>query len=75
MTTLFEIAIETARTLPAEKQDEIARMVLMLAEKQDEVYLLSPEERAALTISLKEANDGVRATQAEVDAVWAKHSL
>jgi hypothetical protein len=71
MTKLLEDAIAAARRLSPERQDEIARAILALAD--EEVYILTPEERAALDVSDEEVARGEFATDDEVRAVWAKH--
>ncbi|MGF9691553.1 hypothetical protein AAIH46_01940 [Rhizobium sp. 0TCS1.26] len=56
MTKLFEQAVETARTLSPERQDEIARLVLMLAQEDEPVYPLSPEEDSEILQALAEVD-------------------
>ena len=75
MTTLFELAIETARLLPPERQDEIARLVLRMASENEAVYVLSAEERANLQPSLEQVSRREFATEEQVKALWAKHGL
>jgi hypothetical protein len=76
MTKLLERAVAAARSLPPETQDEIARLVLHLAGKDDdEPIVLSAEERAVLINSKAAAARGDFATDDEVRAVWAKHGL
>jgi hypothetical protein len=47
MTKLLEQAVEAARALPPESQDDIARIVLRLAGNEEPPVVLSDEERAA----------------------------
>jgi predicted transcriptional regulator len=77
MTKLLDQAVEAARNLPADTQDEIAHIVLQLAGTSDEtpVVMLSPEERDAIAASKAAAARGEFATDEEVQAVWAKHGL
>jgi hypothetical protein len=77
MTKLFDQAVEAARHLPADTQDEIAQIVLQLTGTLGEtpVVKLSPEERGAIAASRAAAARGEFATDAEVRAEWAKHSL
>lgn len=75
MTTLFDIAVETARQLPPEKQDVIARLVLQMAGEDQSVYRLSEEELESLKPSLKQADNRNFASDAEVRTVWARHGL
>jgi hypothetical protein len=76
MTELLERAIEAARTLSPQVQDEIARLVLQLAGADDEPSVgLSPDERTAIECSKAAAARGEFATDADVGRVWAKHRL
>jgi len=76
MTKLLDQAVATVRNLPADEQDEIAHFVLRLAGADDEPPVpLTPEEHAAITSSKIAAARGEFATEEEVRAVWAKHSL
>jgi hypothetical protein len=76
MTKLLERALEAARTLPADAQDDIARVVLRLAGTDEEPPVaLSTEERAAVGASQDAAARGEFATDEQVRAVWAKHGL
>jgi hypothetical protein len=74
MTKLLEQAIEAARRLSPDEQDDIARAIMELA-GQDGVapVPLTPEERAAIERSKAAAARGEFATDDEVRAVWAKH--
>jgi hypothetical protein len=75
MTKLLDQALEAARALPADVQDDIARIVLQLAGEDSLPVPLSDEERRALVISKDAAARGEFATDEEVRAVWAKHGL
>lgn len=77
MTKLLDHAVAAARNLPPEAQDDIARVVLLLAGTDDEVppMTLSPDERTAVAISKAAAARGEFATDPEVRAVWSKHGL
>jgi len=76
MTKLLDQAVATVRNLPADEQDEIAHFVLRLAGADDEPPVpLTPEEHAVITSSKIAAARGEFATEEEVRAVWAKHSL
>jgi hypothetical protein len=75
MTKLLDQALEAARNLPADAQDDIARVVLRLAGADDGPPVsLMPEEQAAIA-SKTAAARGEFATDAQVRAVWAKHGL
>jgi hypothetical protein len=76
MTKLLEQALQTARKLPPDAQDDIARIVLQLAGADDAAAVrLSDDERAAITVSKEAAARGEFASDAEVCAIWAKHGL
>ncbi|WP_022720939.1 hypothetical protein [Rhodopseudomonas sp. B29] len=75
MTALLDQALEAARNLPAETQDDIARVVLQLAGSDDAIIALSDEERTAIARSKAAAAQGDFATDDEVRAIWAKHGL
>jgi len=76
MTKLFDQAVEAARSLSAEAQDDIARVVLQLAGADDEPPVpLTPDEQAAISRSKVAASRGEFATDDQVRAVWAKHGL
>ena len=63
-----------ARGLAPEVQDDIARVVLMIAADEDrEPVALSPDEQAAIAASKAAAARGEFATDEQVRAVWAKH--
>jgi len=69
VTELLDLAFDTKRSRPPERQDEIARMVLLQAGHGEPVIQLTPEEDASLT----EADRGEFATDDEVRAVLAKY--
>jgi hypothetical protein len=75
MTTLLDRAMEAARALPREEQDEIARLVLRLARSEGPSIALTLEERAAIAKSRSAAARGEFATDDEVRILWAKHNL
>ncbi|HEY8576344.1 MAG TPA: hypothetical protein VIL88_08410 [Devosia sp.] len=75
MTALLDQAIERARALPQQAQDDLARLVLQLTEDEQAPYMLSADERAALAPSLSQAEARDYAGDAQVAAVWAKHGL
>ncbi|CDN47826.1 hypothetical protein [Neorhizobium galegae] len=76
MTKLLDRAIEAARELPAEMQDEIAEILLrFMGEDDGDVYQLTPEEEADLEEADREIERGEIATEEEVRAMWAKYRL
>ena len=76
MTKLLEQAVEMARSLPTEAQDDIARIILQLAGTDDAApVVLSSEERVAIVASKEAASRNEFATDEQVRAVWAKYGL
>lgn len=75
MTKLLDQALEVARSLPAELQDDIARVVLQLTGDDDVVVGLSDDERAAIECSKDAAKRGAFASDEDVRALWAKYDL
>lgn len=75
MTDLLEKAVAAARELPPEAQDDIARVILMLAQEEAAPVPLSAEERNAIAASKAAAARGEFATDEQVRALWSKHGL
>jgi hypothetical protein len=75
MTKLLDRAVQAVRELPADVQDDIARIVLELAGTDAGPVPLSAEEREAIARSKAAADRGDFATDEQVRAVWAKHGL
>ncbi|MGY4308829.1 hypothetical protein ACVIJ6_006072 [Bradyrhizobium sp. USDA 4369] len=75
MTTLLDTAFAVARQLPADEQDELARVLLRLTGHDDAHVELSPAEVASLEESLAQADQRQFATKDDIDAIWAKHGL
>jgi hypothetical protein len=76
MTKLLDQAVEAARSLPPDAQDDIAHVVLRLTGADGEPPVpLTPDEQAAITASKAAAARGEFATEEQVRAVWAKHGL
>jgi predicted transcriptional regulator len=69
------MAVEAARQLSPDEQDEIAHMIMEVVAggSDDDVYVLSDEEWAALEVSLAQADRGEFATAEEIEAVFAKY--
>jgi hypothetical protein len=75
MTKLLEQAVETVRGLPPEVQDDLARILLQLAGKDQPLVQLSAAEAASFEESLAQADRGEFATDEQVRAIWAKRGL
>jgi hypothetical protein len=75
MTELLDKALAKARDLAPELQDEIARLMLAFVGDDSSVYRFTPEEAEELDESEAAAARGDFATEAEVQAIWAKYGL
>jgi hypothetical protein len=76
MTKLLDQALEVARGLPADAQDDIASVVLQLAGSDEAPAVpLSADERTAIARSKEAAARGEFATEEQVRATWVKHGL
>ncbi|SDN45592.1 hypothetical protein SAMN05216360_108192 [Methylobacterium phyllostachyos] len=75
MTDLLDRAMKTARALSPEMQDEVARLVLAYAGRDEAVIELTADEVAGLVEAQAERMRGDFATAAEVEAVLSKYRL
>ena len=75
MNTLLERAVEKVRALPLEVQEQAARILLACACDEEPILALTPEEEADLLEAQAEMQRGEFATDAEVQAVFAKFRL
>ncbi len=77
MTKLLEAAIDKACGLPAERQDDAARILLAIVEQNDASAgggpLLTPRQIAGVQEAIAEADTGDLVGKAEIDEVFAKH--
>lgn len=74
MTDLLERAVAVARDLSPEHQDDMARVMLLLAEEAGGIAPLSEEERSMLP-SLEQAARGEFATREEIAAIKSRYGL
>ena len=75
MTDLLDRAIANLQALPPAEQDEVARLLLQwIGEEQAPVHLTA-EEEASFAESLAQADRREFASDAELQAIWAKHGL
>ena len=69
------MAVAAVRQLSPDEQDEIARAILgIVGGTDDEPYLLSDDEKAAIARSRAAADRGEFATEEQVEAVFSKYS-
>lgn len=73
MTKLLDKAIETVRHLPPERQDAIAREILLLADgNNEEEEDIDPADLDAVLQSLADADAGRFATDEEIEAAFRR---
>jgi len=73
MTKLLDEAIAKVRELPEEEQERAAESLMVFAELAKQgIYKLSAEERAAIGASRTQVGRGEVATDAEVEAAYAR---
>ncbi len=73
MTKLVERAVAVISQLPAETQDDLARLMLALAENPPQP--LSAEEAAALAEAEAEIARGERVPEETIQTFWRSHGL
>lgn len=72
MTDLMEKALATVRGWPASQQDEAAEILLALDRLGAGSYRASDDELQAIDEALAEIEAGLYATDAEVEAAYAR---
>jgi hypothetical protein len=72
MTKLLDRAIEAARELPADMQDEIAHLVMKFVNGGEETYFMPPEEAASFKTSLEQAARGEFASEQRMQEIWKR---
>ena len=76
MSDLLDKAVESVRRLDPATQDDIARVMKLLAGDDDLTTVpLTPDERAAIARSKAETARGEYASDEQVRTVWAKYGL
>ena len=73
MTKLLDRAILKLRELPAERQDELAEVILDLAAQRR--YGLSDEQLSQVESAVGEAEGGEFATETQLAQLWKKFGL
>jgi hypothetical protein len=73
MTKLLDRAILKLRELPAERQDELAEVILDLAAQRR--YGLSDEQLSQVESAVGEAERGEFATETQLAQLWKKFGL
>lgn len=75
MTKLLDKALERVRAWPKDRQDDAARLLLAMDQRDAEPYRLTPEERAEIDSALDEVERGELASQDEVTALFKRFGL
>jgi len=75
MTRGLDQAFQTARGLPPEAQNALARILLQPAGDDPSIVRLSADEETSFDASLAEAERGEFATDHQINAIWARHGL
>ena len=75
MTKLLEHAVDSVRTLPAEVQDELARLLLQVAGEEQPIIVLTSEERADLADADAEIARDEFATDEQIRSILAKRPV
>jgi hypothetical protein len=75
MTKLLDKALERVRAWPKDRQDEAARLLLAIDQRDAEPYKLTPEERAEIDTALSEVERGELASPDEVTALFKRFGL
>ena len=70
MTTLLELGIEKAKSLPTHRQDELGEMILAYAEQEASTLRLSPEQDAEVRRRMASPLELV--PEAEMEAFFQK---
>ncbi len=73
MTKLLDKAISKLRALSHERQDELAEVILDLADEAN--YTLTEAQIAEVKAAMGEADRGDFATESELAALWKKFRL
>lgn len=75
MTELMKQAFDALTRLPAERQDDLARYILDLADDSHGPYVLGAEERAAIQEAEDQLARGERVSEETMRAFWSRHGL
>ena len=72
-TDQIDAVLDRVHSWPKARQEDAVRLLLAMESQAPEPYLLNPEERADLEAALEEVARGEVATDAEVEAVFARY--
>lgn len=72
MTKLLEEAMQTALTLSPDIQDDIARVVLVMAGREEPILPMTAAEEASFALSRERAARGEFASDERMQRLWSK---
>ena len=72
MIKLLEKVIENIRSLPDNQQSDLAELLMTLTGAQSENYVLSEDERKAVELGLKQADEGDFVADTDMAAFWSR---
>jgi hypothetical protein len=72
MRTLLDQALDAVRGLPQDAQDHIARVMLALANHEEEPEPIDPEHLPAVLNGLAQMERGELATSAQIEAAFKR---
>lgn len=75
MTKLLEDAIAKVRALPAERQDDAAELMLLLAAQEDAPVRLDDETRAAVRRGVDQARRGEFVSDEDMATLFKRHGV
>ena len=75
MTKLLEHAIEKVKHLTADRQDDVAHVLIDMAESDQSPYVLTNKQRDEVRSALTEVERGEFATEKEMADLWKKCGL
>lgn len=75
MSELLDRAVDIVRALPADERNEIARVMLALADTDREAEPLDPAHLAAVLDGLAQAERGEFATPEQVEATFRRFDV
>ena len=74
MTEIMKQAFAAASQLPAERQEELARYLLVLSQRATDIALTS-DEAAAIAEAEAQLARGERVPQEQIEAFWCRNGL
>jgi hypothetical protein len=69
----IDAVLERVKTWPPDKQEEAMRLLLEMEAEDTSVYVLSPDERAAIEEGMAQVRRGEFASDEEVAAIFNRY--